>query len=85
MRANTHTGPELCHAARGLCWGCHDRAERDGRLDDFTRRRRKPEEIRTEWELLRSAGCSKTQAAARIGITADGLRKALRRIEGKVA
>jgi hypothetical protein len=80
MRANTHTGPELCHAARGLCWRCYNRAERAGTLDDFPRRYRR-DELVAEWELLASAGYTRAQAAARLGIKPESLYRALLRAE----
>jgi hypothetical protein len=79
MRANTHTGPELVHAARGLCWRCYSRAEHNDTLADFPRQRRTRDEVVAEWELLRSAGVTRAQAAARIGIKPESLYRALLR------
>lgn len=78
MRANTHTGPELLHAGRGLCWRDYNRAERNDTLANFPRKRTRAEVV-AEWELLRSAGATRTQAAEQIGIKPESLYRALLR------
>lgn len=55
--------------ARGLCRSHYSVAAYAGRLIDFERVQRSRDEVMTEWELLRSEGYTKRQAAERLRMT----------------
>lgn len=67
------------HAGRGLDARCYGKAKRDGTVLDYPRRVWSAEERVEEWEFLRSDGVDIATAAARMGITRDGLTLAIRR------
>lgn len=56
------------HASRGLCHPCYHRLAPDERLD-YPRLNRSREDLVEDWELLRSEGYTKRQAAERLGMT----------------
>ena len=77
------------HAGRGLDARCYGKSKRDGTLIDYPRQAWPAEERIEEWQFLRSSGVDIATAAARMGITRDGLsvaiRRHARRLEGEVA
>lgn len=73
-------GPgQVMHAGRGLCEGCYERKWRSGRLADFPAQLRPRAEVMEEWELLRSEGYTKRQAAERLGMTFAAFDRAFHR------
>lgn len=56
------------HVGRGLCSPCYTHLTPDERLD-YPRLRMPRDEFAEEWELLRSEGYTKRQAATRLGMT----------------
>lgn len=64
---------------RGLCDLCYPRAHRHGVLVDYERTKRTRDEVMDYWELLRSEGYSKRQAAARIGMSLEAFDRAFHR------
>lgn len=67
------------HRGRNMCGPDYDAARRDGVLDDYERIARTRDEVLDDWVVLRKRGLSLTEAAARMGMTYDGLEQALRR------
>lgn len=53
---------------RGLCGYCHSQLTPDQRMD-YPRRNQSQDDVMAEWELLRSEGYTKQQAADRLGMT----------------
>jgi hypothetical protein len=64
------------HRGRQLCNFCHPAAARNGELVDFERQTRVRDEVMADWELLRSQGFTRRQAAARLGMTVKAFEKA---------
>lgn len=65
------------HMGRGLCTSCYGLHRRQGTLDRFDRRIRPREDTYQEWQLLKSTGVTRAEAARRMGITVaalDGVR-----------
>lgn len=56
------------HRARGLCERCYEHFEDTGELIAFERLTRSRDEVMSDWAILRSRGCTKRQAAERLGI-----------------
>lgn len=67
------------HSRRGLCEGCEVAARRDGTLLDHPALVRTRAEVLEDYELLRTDGATRRQAAARMGMTVDALDRALQR------
>lgn len=67
------------HAARGLCQPCWHKAKASDELIDFERLNRTRDEVMADWELLRSEGYSKRQAAARLGMSHEAFDRAFHR------
>ena len=64
------------HDGRGLCTSCCK--NEDVRLD-HPRRLRPADELLDEWSVLRRAGATRREAAARLGTTEKGLHRMLQR------
>lgn len=75
---STHPNGVDCrsHGGRGLCNFCHRRSRRDGTLLDYERPTRTLDEVMTEWEILRSEGYTRRQAADRLGMKWKAFEKA---------
>lgn len=67
------------HNGRCLCEWCYKDADAAGELVDFERTTRSRDEVLDEWLLLREQGCSRAQAAERLGMTFDAFDRAWRR------
>lgn len=65
--------------ARGVCNFCYQGARKRGLLIDLERHSRARDEVMAEWELLRSEGYSKRQAAERLGMKFKTFAKAYER------
>lgn len=67
---------------RRLCQPCHRAETRNGTIDTWTPTGRptwNPLELMAAWDNYSAAGYTTTQAAAELGMTADGLRSAISR------
>lgn len=62
-------GRRNLHRARGLCHRCYQALFESGELIAFERITRTRDEVMEDWEILRSHGCTKRQAAERIGMS----------------
>ena len=67
------------HMGRGLCEPCYMRARRAGVLVFYERPTRPYAETIAEWHALRAEGHTIEQAAPRLGMKAETLRKAIQR------
>lgn len=56
------------HEGRGLCPPCYRQAQYAGRLDDYPRTTWSRDELMGEWDLLRSEGYTRRNAAERLGL-----------------
>jgi transposase-like protein len=56
------------HEGRGLCPPCYRQAHYSGRLDEYPRRSWSRDELMGEWDLLRSDGYTRRNAAERLGL-----------------
>lgn len=64
------------HYGRGLCSADHQAARKSGELSDFVRGIRPSAETVEEVEFLCSAGLTRAQAAARLGVTEGAVCRA---------
>jgi len=64
------------HEARGLCEPCYKREDYHGRLADYPRATWSRDDLMTEWELLRSEGYSRRDAADRLGVKWEAFDRA---------
>lgn len=72
--------PSACRdEGRGLCRPCWRTRDAAGTLDEVERVRFSRDELMDEWVVLRDRGCSKRQAAARLGMTFARFDRALLR------
>lgn len=67
------------HVARGLCDPCWSAAARGGRLPEFERSTYSRDDLLDEWDLLRSQGCTRREAARRLGLSIEAFDRALYR------
>lgn len=65
------------HGARGLCRSCYERHRWAGTYLDLPRRTWARDEVLTEWQLLRSEGFTRRQAAERLGIKFNTFERAI--------
>lgn len=63
--------------ARGLCSSCYGKRYRAGTYLDLPRRTWARDEVLTEWQLLRSEGFTRRQAAERLGIKFNTFERAI--------
>ena len=69
---------EWSNLGRGLCGSCYHSLTPDQRLD-YPRLSRSSGELVEEWEMLRSEGYTKRQAADRLGMTYEAFERAYHR------
>lgn len=67
--------------ARHLCSSCYDRHRHAGTLIDWERRTWPRDLLVAEARALRAAGLSWERVAARLGVQAESVRRAIRRWE----
>lgn len=67
------------HSCRGLCTTCRKRHTKAGTLIDFERTNHSRDEVLDEWVILRDEGNTVPQAARRLGMTTEAMRRALAR------
>lgn len=68
------------HKGRGLCSGCYGVNRRRGTLAKFSRTTRLREDTFSEWQLLKSTGATRREAAERMGITVAALDRVRYRV-----
>lgn len=73
------TGAARYHAGRGLCQKCYEIFKYSGELIAFEPLTRTRDELMSDWQILRSRGCTKRQAADRLGMSFDSFNRAYER------
>lgn len=79
MAVRGERGTARHHVGRGLCQKCYEVFKYSGELIAFETLTRTRDELMEDWQILRSRGCTKRQAAQRIGMSFDSFNRAYSR------